>query len=144
VASLTFDVYLRAPLDEVWEALTDRAVVPRWRFGMSFDTDWQPGSPLVSHDPNGAGTVLDAIPGHRLVYDWSDADHPAANNSQSSTVSFELTHLGEVTHLRLVHDGLAPDSPFLRTAAESWPLLLSGLKTLIETGEELPVPQHTS
>jgi uncharacterized protein YndB with AHSA1/START domain len=42
--TLTFDLYLRATPDQVWEALTDPGVVPRWRFGLSFQTSWRPAA----------------------------------------------------------------------------------------------------
>ena len=54
--TLTFDTYVRATPDQVWQALTDPAFVPRWRFGMSFETSWLAGKPLTSRSPDGTGT----------------------------------------------------------------------------------------
>lgn len=98
--TLTFDLYVRARPDQVWQALTDPGVMPRWRFGLSFQTSWQPGSQLRGRSPDGEGTVLDAVPGRRLRYDWERRDAPEANGGHRSTVSFELTPMGEITHLR--------------------------------------------
>jgi uncharacterized protein YndB with AHSA1/START domain len=110
--TLTFDFYVRATPDEVWRGLTDNAFVPRWRFGMSFETTWQAGGPLASRSPDGTGTVLDAAPGRRLSYDWEQSGAPEANGGHRSTVTFELTPMGEVTHLRTVHGDLETDGPF--------------------------------
>ncbi|MGP3926758.1 SRPBCC domain-containing protein [Streptomyces sp. 8N616] len=138
MTTLTFDFYVRATPEKVWEALTDPALVPRWRFGMSFETDWQAGSPLVSRSPDGTGTVAESVPGRRLVYDWSQTDQPEANGGHPSTVSFDLGPMGEVTHLAVVHSDLDPDGLFLKVVRPGWPMLLSSLKSLLETGEPLP------
>ncbi|MDP4503726.1 SRPBCC domain-containing protein [Nonomuraea turcica] len=135
--SLHVDLYLRASPDDVWAALTDPQLVPRWRFGMSFQTDWQPGSPLSSRSPNGDGTVLQAVRGRGLVYEWSQTDQPQANGGHPSTVSFELTPMGEVTRLTVVHSDLESEGAFLKVVAPGWPMILSSLKSLIETGEPL-------
>jgi uncharacterized protein YndB with AHSA1/START domain len=138
--TLMFDIYVRAKPDEIWRALTDNAFVPRWRFGMSFDTSWQPGAPLASRSPDGTGTVLDAAPGHRLSYDWEQPGAPEANGGHRSTVTFELTPMGEVTRLRTVHGDLEQDGPFCRIVTGGWPMILSSLKSLLETGEPLTFP----
>jgi len=138
--TLTFDFYVRATPDEVWRGLTDNAFVPRWRFGMSFETTWQAGRPLASRSPDGTGTVLDAAPGRRLSYDWEESGAPEANGGHRSTVTFELTPMGEVTHLRTVHGDLETDGPFCRIVTGGWPMILSSLKSLIETGEPLAFP----
>ena len=137
MTSLAFDIYIRATPEKVWDALTDPALVPRWRLGMSFQTDWQPGSPLTSRSPDGTGTVQEAAPAQRLVYTWAQTDRPETNGGQASTVAFELTPMGAVTRLHVVHDGLAPDGEFLRVVRPGWPMILSGLKSLLETGEPL-------
>ena len=138
--TLTFDIYMRATPDQVWQALTDPAFVPRWRFGMSFDTSWQAGAPLASRSPDGTGSVLDVSPGQRLSYDWEQSGAPEANGGHRSTVSFELAPMGEVTHLRTVHSDLEQDGPFCRIVTGGWPMILSSLKSLLETGEPLAFP----
>jgi uncharacterized protein YndB with AHSA1/START domain len=134
--TLTFDTYVRATPEQVWQALTDPAFVPRWRFGMSFETSWQVGSPLTSRSPDGTGTVLDASPGKRLSYDWEMSGNPGPR----STVSFDLAPMGEITHLRTVHSDLDPADPFCQIVTSGWPMILSSLKSLLETGEPLAFP----
>jgi hypothetical protein len=70
------------------------------------------------------------LPGH-------GADHLTANGGHPSVVSFELTAMGEVTRLRLVHSHLTPGGSYLKVVAPGWPMLLSSLKSLVETGEPL-------
>jgi uncharacterized protein YndB with AHSA1/START domain len=135
--TLTFDTYMRATPEQVWQALTGPAAVPRWRFGMSFDTSWQTGAPLTSQSPDGTGTVLEASPGQLLAYDWEQS---GASSGHRSTVTFELAPIGEITHLRTVHSDLEEDDPFCRIVTQGWPMILSSLKSLLETGEPLAFP----
>jgi uncharacterized protein YndB with AHSA1/START domain len=134
---LTFDIYIRATPESMWQALTDQAITPRYRFGLSFDTDWRPGSPLTSRSPDGEGVVRESLPGKRLVYTWSETGKPEANGGHPSTVTFELTPMGEVTRLTTMHDDLAPGGQFLQIVQPGWPMILSALKSLLETGEAL-------
>lgn len=120
----------------MWAALTEPELVRQWRFGLSFDTDWQPGSKLISHNPAGTGAVLDAPPGQWLVYDWIGDDDPDANAGQASPVSFELTELGTV-QATCQHDHIADEEALLPVVASGWPRILSSLKSLLETGEPL-------
>ncbi|MGW1884628.1 SRPBCC domain-containing protein [Streptomyces sp. NPDC001970] len=141
MTSLDFDVYVRATPQQVWNALTDPAMVPRWRLGMTFRTDWQPGSPLTTRSPDGEGSVQQAVPGQHLSYDWRQTDEPDLNGGRPSVVSFDLDPMGEVTHLNVVHGGLDPDGELLKIVKPGWPMRLSSLKSLIETGEPLTFPR---
>jgi uncharacterized protein YndB with AHSA1/START domain len=135
--SLTFETYVRAMPERVWEALTDPAIVPLWRFGLSFQTDWQKGSKLTSDSPKGRGFVKESVRRKRLVYDWIQVDQPQANGGHSSTVSFDIFGMGEATRLSVVHSDLEPDGAFIAVVASGWPMILSSLKSLLETGQPL-------
>ncbi len=137
MTDLSFDIYIRATPERLWAALIDPAITPRYRFGLSFQSDWRPGSPLTSQSPAGEGIVQEATPGRRLVYSWSETGRPDANGGHPSTVSFDLTPMGQTTRLAVLHSDLAPDGPFLKIVEPGWPMILSGLKSLLETGEPL-------
>ena len=136
MTSLTFDIYLRSTPERVWAVLTDPGKVPSERFGMSFRADWNAPRQV----PGRAGeqeTSSRSAAGPRLACEWLQTDHLAANGGQPSVVSFELTAMGEVTRLSLIHRHLAPDSSYLKAVTPGWPMLLSSLKSLVETGEPL-------
>lgn len=135
--NLTFDIYLRATRADVWHAVTDASTVPRWRFGMSFETDWTAGAPLRSRSPGGRGHVRESVPAQRLSYECIQTDEPQANGGRPSTVSFEISPMGAATRLHVDHAGLVPDGAFTRVVESGWPMILSSLKTLLETGEPL-------
>jgi uncharacterized protein YndB with AHSA1/START domain/uncharacterized protein YciI len=134
--ALAFDSYVRASTASVWQALTAPELVPQWRFGMSFQTSWSPGSPLASTSPDGSGVVVESDPRHVLAYDWT-ADDPSVNGGRASTVRFELGSLADTTRLRVRHDGLLEGSSFLAVVTEGWPMMLASLKSLLETGSGL-------
>lgn len=137
MTSLTFDIYIRATPESIWQALIDPAITPRYRWGLRFETDWRAGSPLITRTPDGEGVVNEFVPGKRLSYDWSETGKPEYNAGHPSTVSYELTPMGDVTKLTIIHDDLAPGGPFLRIVQPGWPMILSALKSLLETGEPL-------
>ena len=134
--TLTFDTYLRASPDAVWQALTAPELVPQWRFGMSFQTSWSPGATLESTSPDGAGVVVESDHRHVLAYDWAAAD-PSVDGGRGSRVRFELARLAGTTRLRVRHDGLQDGSSFLAVVTEGWPMMLASLKSLLETGAPL-------
>jgi hypothetical protein len=121
MTNLTFDIYLRATPERVRAVLTDPGRVPSARFGVSFQSDWNP----------------EPTAGRRLTCDWLQTDHVTANGGRPSVVSLVLTAMGEVTRLRLVHRFLTPGSSYLSAVAPGWPMLLSSLKSLVETGKPL-------
>ena len=117
-ASLSFDIYLRATPQQVRAVLSDPALVPRWLAGTQFHTD-------AEEDPQ------------RLSCEWLQTDHLDTNGGSQSVVRFESVAMGQVTRLRVTHKNLAPGGGFLNLVASGWPMILSSLKSLIETGTPL-------
>jgi Activator of Hsp90 ATPase homolog 1-like protein len=118
MTNLCFDIYLRATPEQVRAVLTDPELVPRWLAGMQFHAYSTP-------DPR------------RLTCEWLQADHLGANGGSASLVQFELTAMGQVTRLRVIHRDLAPGGSFLKVVKPGWPMILSSLKSLVETGKPL-------
>jgi uncharacterized protein YndB with AHSA1/START domain/DNA-binding transcriptional ArsR family regulator len=153
--SFVYTTYIATTPERLWQALTDSAFTARY-WGATFDTDWQPGSPMTWHqfgvtiaDP--AQVVLEAEPYSRLSYSWHSMtpelaqvldlpderrEHIAAE--ERSKVTFELEPQGDQVKLTVVHDGFEPDSVMVTMVSNGWPRVLSSLKTLLETGETLP------
>jgi Activator of Hsp90 ATPase homolog 1-like protein len=114
--SLSFVIYLRgAPRRAV---LTDPALVPNWLAGTQFHPD-------AEDDPR------------RLSCEWLQSDHLDANGGSASVVRLEFVAMGQVTRLTVSHRDLVPDGSFLKVVEAGWPMILSSLKSLIETGKPL-------
>ena len=116
--TLCFDIYVRATPQQVRAALTDPVLVPRWLTGMQFH-------PNGEQDPR------------RLTCEWLQTDYLSSNGGTASVVQFEGVAMGQVTRLTVTHRNLVPGGSFLQVVAPGWPMILSSLKSLIETGEPL-------
>jgi DNA-binding transcriptional ArsR family regulator/uncharacterized protein YndB with AHSA1/START domain len=152
-----YTTYIRTTSERLWQALTDPAFTRRY-WGVVFSSDWQPGSAVVFElvdagvtivDP--AQVVLESEPHRRLSYTWHSytPEWAAANGvsdgylarvaaERRSRVTFDIEPAGELVKLTVIHDSFDPGSVVLDNAAKGWPRVLSGLKTLLETGDPLP------
>jgi uncharacterized protein YndB with AHSA1/START domain len=118
VRSLKFAIYLRATPQQVRAVLSDPALMPRWLAGAQFHTDAEEAP-------------------HRLSCEWLQTDYLDANGGSASVVRFEFVAMGQVTRLTVIHRDLVSDGFFLKVVAAGWPMILSSLKSLIETGQPL-------
>src|SRR4051794_8386270 len=154
--SFVYATYIKTTPERLWEALTDPTFTDRY-WGATFDTDWQAGSPMTWNqfgvtiaDPE--QVVLEAEPYSRLSYTWhrftpelaaaldvADERRLRIDAERRSKVTFEIEQLDELVKLTVVHDGFEPDSIVATMVSQGWPKVLSGLKTLLETGEPLSV-----
>jgi uncharacterized protein YndB with AHSA1/START domain len=133
-------IAVKATREAVWQALTDGAVTPAYYLGFAADYDLAPGTPYRYTAGGGdviSGTVLDVEPQHRLVTTFRGLWAPEVAALPESTVSFTLSEpfmpMPGVTILSCRHDGL-DDSETAAHLELGWVTILSGLKTLLETG----------
>ncbi|MGW8375761.1 metalloregulator ArsR/SmtB family transcription factor [Streptomyces sp. ODS28] len=154
-----YTTYIATTPMRLWEALTEPAFTRRY-WGVAFETDWRPGSPLVWNEA-GSGpiehpeqVVLEAEPGKRLSYTWHTFTRQWAESvgldeelraklaaEPRSQVTFDIEPVGEggeMVKLTVVHGGFGPDSTVREMCSGGWPAIISSLKSLLETGEPLP------
>jgi uncharacterized protein YndB with AHSA1/START domain len=138
-----FEIYIKTTPERLWQAITDPKLRQRYNFGMGVESDWTPGSPYravhaQAPEPLAEGENLEVDPPNRLVQSftalWSD-DVRAVGTSR---VTWEITPVGDSCRLVVTHDEL-PEGAHDEVYG-GWPMILSGLKTLLETGEELTTP----
>jgi uncharacterized protein YndB with AHSA1/START domain len=143
-ATQTYHLFIRATPQQVFDAITRPEYSAGYLFGALVETTAQAGTPFRYHSPDratlwGDDVVLDADPPHRLVVSYRGLYHPdlAAEPESRVTWQVEPDHDGP-TLLTVVHDQLE-HSPATaqRVAGTGWMLVLSGLKTLLETGQTL-------
>ncbi|HEX2140701.1 MAG TPA: SRPBCC domain-containing protein [Candidatus Limnocylindria bacterium] len=137
-----FQVYIRTTPERLWQALTDPAWTQRYYFNSLFESDLQPGSPFTYRQPEGRldidGQIVEADPPRRLVHTFNIRWDPE-NSDPPSRVTWEITPMGETCQLTLVHDGFETETATFGETGSGWPLILSNLKTLLETGEPLDI-----
>jgi uncharacterized protein YndB with AHSA1/START domain/DNA-binding transcriptional ArsR family regulator len=138
-----FEIYIKAPPERVWEAITDPEMRRQYSFGVATISDWEAGSPYAASVPGvidiASGENLEVEPPRRLVQSfnalWSDGVRAAG----TSRVTWEVEPVGDdSSKLTVIHDQLAPGAS--SELYGGWPMILSGLKTLLETGETLTTP----
>ncbi|TQL68984.1 ArsR family transcriptional regulator [Nocardioides albertanoniae] len=138
-----FEIYIRTSPERLWEAITDPAIRARYHFGAGVESDWAPGSAYAlkhpgSESPLVEGENLEVDPPRRLVQSMRAVWGETASAAGTSRVTWEIEPVGDSCRLTVIHDQLSPDAP--DELYGGWPMILSGLKTWLETGEELTTP----
>jgi uncharacterized protein YndB with AHSA1/START domain/biotin operon repressor len=138
-----FEVYIRTTPERLWEAITDPEARTKYHFGSRIESDWSPGSAYRLVHPGAPGALMDGEnlevdPPRRLVQTL-DAHWSADMEREGTTrVTWEIEPIGDSCRLTVTHDQLRADAdPHLYGG---WPMVLSGLKTWLETGRELTTP----
>jgi uncharacterized protein YndB with AHSA1/START domain len=137
-----FEVYIKATPERLWQAITDPAMTSIYYFGSLIESEFQVGSPLRYKQPDGSldieGEVLEIDPPRKLVHSFSTRWE--ANEDPPTTVTWEITPMGsESCRLAVTHSGFASENATYESVKGGWPMILSGLKTLVETGEPLRI-----
>jgi uncharacterized protein YndB with AHSA1/START domain len=138
-----FEIYIRTTPERLWEAITDPEIRSKYNFGARIISDWTPGSRFEMSAPKaggplGEGEILEVDPPRRLVQTmralWSDE----VKSEGTSRVTWEIEPIGDSCRLTLTHDQLRDGAN--NQLYGGWPMILSGLKTWLETGELLTTP----
>ncbi|MBV9100016.1 MAG: SRPBCC domain-containing protein [Candidatus Dormibacteraeota bacterium] len=137
-----YTVFIRASRDKVWDAITKPEFTRRYFFGSEPASNWAPGDRLRWTE-NGSGRelvdgeIIECSPPSRLVHTWIVQYDESMTAEGPSRVTWELEENDGVTRLTAVHDQFPAGSRVYDSVAGGWPLVLSGLKTLVETGTPL-------
>jgi uncharacterized protein YndB with AHSA1/START domain len=138
-----FEIYIKTTPERLWEAITDRELRRKYNFGVGVESDWTPGSAYESVHPQAgisiaAGENLEVEPPRRLVQSFTALWSDQVKDEGTSRVTWEIEPVGSSCRLTVTHDQLregANDELY-----GGWPMILSGLKTLLESGELLDTP----
>ncbi len=137
-----FEIYIKTTPERLWEAITDSEMRRKYNFGVGITSDWTPGSRYEAVHPRGgiiaAGENLEVDPPRRLVQRFAALWSEDVKREGTSRVTWEIEPVGDSCRLTVTHDHLregANDELY-----GGWPMILSGLKTLLETGETLTTP----
>ncbi len=137
-----FEVFIKTTPERLWAAITDPEQRAKYNFGVAVQSEWTPGSRYESGVPG----VVDIAAGENLVVEpprllvqtfqalWSD-DVKAQGTTR---VTWEIEQVGSSCRLTVTHDQLPAGAN--AELYGGWPMILSGLKTLLETGELLDTP----
>jgi uncharacterized protein YndB with AHSA1/START domain/DNA-binding transcriptional ArsR family regulator len=136
------EIVIRASIDEVWTALTKPEFTERYYYGSRVEMpSFEPGA-TYRYVGNGAellaGEILESDPPNRLVMTFNAKWDESLLDDAPSRLTWELTEMGPaVTSLKVIHDGFDTETATYQQVAGGWPFIVSGLKTLVETGAPL-------
>ena len=138
-----FEIYIKTTPERLWEAITDREMRARYSFGVGTESDWSQGSTYTSSVPGvidiAEGENVDVDPPRRLVQTFTALWSDDVRGAGASRVTWEIEPVGDDScRLTVIHDQLQPGAN--GELYGGWPQILSGLKTLLETGEDLTTP----
>lgn len=145
VAAETVQVYqivIRTTAARLWQALTESSFSRRYPFYMNVESTFELGAPIRFVDDAGRaaveGEIIESDPPRRLVYTWV-IRYDATYGAETSRVMWEIEPRGEtICQLTLTHD--VTNAPLTAPhVTNGWPFILSGIKTLLETGEPLVI-----
>jgi len=138
-----YEIYIKTTPERLWQAITDPEIRAKYNFGTRQTSDWTPGSRVEVTHPGGDGLLgegqnLEVDPPRRLVQSmvalWSDE----AKAEGTSRVTWDIEAVGDSCRLTVTHDQLREGAS--EELYGGWPMILSGLKTWLETGELLTTP----
>jgi uncharacterized protein YndB with AHSA1/START domain/DNA-binding transcriptional ArsR family regulator len=138
-----FEIYIKTTPDRLWQAITDPEMRSRYSFGIAVNSDWTPGSTYegaasASASAIVAGENLEIDPPHRLVQSFNALWSEDVKREGTSRVTWEIEQVQDSCRLTVIHDQLRDGAH--GEIYGGWPQILSGLKTLLETGETLTTP----
>jgi uncharacterized protein YndB with AHSA1/START domain len=138
-----YEIYIRTTPERLWEAITDPEIRSKYNFGAGVYGDWTPGARQQMRAANadfvlGESEVIEVDPPRRLVHTMEALFSDEARAEGTSRVTWEIEQVGDSCRLQVTHDQM-------REGANSqlyggWPMILSGLKTWLESGELLTTP----
>jgi uncharacterized protein YndB with AHSA1/START domain len=134
---LVYTTYIRSTPKKTWDAITKPEFTRQYWGGMANVSDWKKGSQwqhlAKDNDAWIAGKVLESAAPKRLVLTWADPD----KLKDESRVTFEIEAVEDMVCLTVTHDSFQTGSKMAGAVAKGWPLVLSSLKTFLETGTGL-------
>ncbi len=137
-----FEIYIKTTPERLWEAITDGELRKRYSFGVGTESQWTEGSEYRSAVPGmvdiASGENVEVEPPRRLVQTFTALWSEDVKREGTSRVTWEIEPVGTSCRLSVTHDQLGAEAN--SELFGGWPMILSSLKTLLETGEDLDTP----
>jgi uncharacterized protein YndB with AHSA1/START domain/DNA-binding transcriptional ArsR family regulator len=143
VPKQVYQIFIRATPEQIWDAITKPEFTEQYFYGSRVATSGTSGTPIRHYAPDGTtlwgdDNILESDPPRRLVHTWRSLYDPELAAEPPSRVTWEIEpQPGGVTKLTVIHDELENSPQTATHVAGGWMFILSGLKTLLETGSAL-------
>jgi uncharacterized protein YndB with AHSA1/START domain len=137
-STFVYVTYIRTTPEKLWSALTDVEFMKQYWFGVHCESQWTAGSSWKLAYPDGrntdAGEIVEAEPPRWLVIRWQHQDKPELKAEDESHCTMELRPSGRAVNLSITHAIDREPSNFIVAVSGAWPMVISNLKSLLETG----------
>ena len=139
-----YQLFIKASPDAIWDAITKPEFTAKYFHGALVDSTFEPGAPYLSYSPDRSqlwvdGEVLESERPRKLQHTWRSLYNDETATEPHSRVTWEIEPQdGGFSKLTVIHDQLdASPKTAVSVSGAGWMIVLSGLKTLLETGEPL-------
>lgn len=141
-SSFIYVTYIRSSQQKVWDALTKPEFQKLYWFGIYQESEWKPGASWKMCFDDGrvadSGEVVEIDPPKHLVLKWQHQLRPELKEEGVSRCVYDLEQMDQMVKLTITHTIDREKAKFIEAVAGGWPMILSSLKSLLETGESLP------
>lgn len=137
-----YEIFIKTTPERLWRAITDPADTQLYYYGTKVQSDWKPGSRLFYLDGDQVSLdckILEIEAPNRLIHTFTMVYDPEMAADKPSRVSWVIEKQGEACRLTLIHDEFEGETKTYHSVEHGWSEILSGLKTLLETGQSLHV-----
>jgi DNA-binding transcriptional ArsR family regulator/uncharacterized protein YndB with AHSA1/START domain len=136
-----YEIFIKGTPEQIWDAMTDGTKTPLYYYGAKVASAWRKDAPMTYHGAEGnlmiAGKVIEAKRPFKLVTTFRAVWQESFKDDRPSRVTWEITPIGELCKLTLIHDDFDEETATFKATAGGWSRILSGLKTLVETGKPI-------
>ena len=141
-ADFVYVTYIRTTPEKLWDALTNPAFTRQYWFGIDVMSDWKVGSTVQyrkgDSEPNVEGKVLIADRPKTLAYTFRETAGDASKEPPTKVTLEIVPEVGtETVCLTVTHSDFVANSLHRPSISGGWPAVLSGLKSLLETGKTI-------
>jgi uncharacterized protein YndB with AHSA1/START domain len=144
LATQVYQVFIKATPEQIWDAITKPEFIAKYFHGAHVESTFEPGAAYKSYSPDKAKLWVDAEifesePPRKLSHSWRSLYDDETAGEPPSRVTWEIEGSeGGTSLLTVTHDQLeASPKTAASVSGPGWMLVLSGLKTLVETGQPL-------
>ena len=140
-STFVYVTYIRTTPEKLWQALTQPEFTRQFFMDCVHESEWKVGASWKIAAPDGtipdSGEVLEIDPPKRLVLRWRSELKPELTAEGDSRMTYTLEPQGEMVKFTVLHEMDREESKLIQAVSRGWPLILSSLKSLLETGASL-------
>lgn len=139
-----YKAYIRASVDDVWNAIVDGDQTVQYFYGTRVESDWKVGSPMNYRDAGGGlvseGTIIAIDPPNRIEFTFKALWDPALADDEPAREVWSIRDVNGMAELTIELYDVVVGGPTYEDFVNGFPYIVSGLKSLLETGTPLPAP----